>query len=69
VAAAVSGQEGDATALDGPDGEAVARGTEWRLDLDVLDVVEQPVEAGAAEDADLGPAQGTASASSAIELS
>ena len=54
VALAVAGDEGDAAPLDLTDDEGVARTPEGGVDLDRLVVVEELVQAGPADDADLG---------------
>ena len=53
MAPAVSGDERDAAALDLADVQRGRGGPERRLDLDLLDVVEEGVEAGSPEDADV----------------
>lgn len=53
MAAAVSRDERDPAALDLTDVQRGGRGAVRRVDLDLLDVVEEGVEAGAAEDADV----------------
>jgi hypothetical protein len=54
VAAAVAGQEGDPPAPDIADGERRGRRPVGRLQGDLDGVVEKRIEAGTAEDADLG---------------
>jgi hypothetical protein len=54
VLASVARQERDAPAAEVADRHGRGRLPVRRVDLDLLDVVEERVEAGAAEDADLG---------------
>ncbi len=65
VALAVAGDEGDAAPLDLTDDEGVARAPEGCVDLDRLVVVEELVEAGPADDADLGARAGAGTAGTA----
>ena len=53
VPRAVTRQERHARATDVADGDSRRRSAVWGVELDLLDVIEQPVEAGTAEDADL----------------
>ena len=57
VTVAVAREERDAPSLDGADRQRTRRLPVRGVDLDLLDLVEEAVEAGASEDADLGLAQ------------
>jgi hypothetical protein len=55
VTGSVAGEEGDAPSVELPEVERTARRAVGRVDDDLLDVVEERVEPGPAEDADVGP--------------
>jgi hypothetical protein len=54
VPSPVPGDERDVSACDGPDSRGGRRGPEGRTDVDLLDVVEERIEARSAEDAERG---------------